>query len=239
MFDSPFLFVHIPKTAGTSFRAGLYRYIASDSFYSGIASISPAFADFLGRRKMIHDYGSKSHFTHPYIAKRTELTDEDLDKLNILINKTGSRGIVGHFSVSKYRRLFDNSQIATFVRDPVDRVISEYFHSVAHHNYRGELIDFAQQKGQKNRQFKLLYGVDIETIGFLGITESYNDSMALLRKQYGVDIPVFRQNVRDEKLKASEISSFYDDIYELNNKDVELYNQCLSEFQKRKDLYLL
>lgn len=239
MFDSPFLFVHIPKTAGTSFRAGLYRYMMVNSFYSGVSSFSPVFADFLGRRKIIHDYGSSSPFTHPYIAKRIKLTNEDLVKLNVLINKGSSRGIVGHFSVSKYRSLFDDSQIATFVRDPVDRVISEYFHSITYHNYKGELIDFAQQKGQKNRQFKLLHGVDIESIGFLGVTESYNDSMNLLRKQYGIDIPIFRQNVRDEKLKSFEVSSFHNDIYELNHKDVELYGRCLAEFDKRKDLYSL
>ena len=90
--------IHIPKTAGRSFHEVLKRV------YGGS----------LDKR-----YEKKHFFPDP--VKKEQLSG---------VLPAGIRGIHGHLTISQVRHLIDKNQpkVITWVRNPVDRVISNYYY---------------------------------------------------------------------------------------------------------------
>ena len=101
----PMIYLHIPKTAGTSFRKSAEQYF--------------------GPAQVLSDYGEQSSSTSEDIRSAV-YAENDLASLR----ETGleKKFLTGHFSMAKYREIFPDSPVVTFFRNPVDRVISEYVH---------------------------------------------------------------------------------------------------------------
>jgi len=124
----PIIYLHIPKTAGTSFRISAEHYF--------------------GPWNVLNDYGEKSPSTSEDI-RSAFYGQNDLD----LLREKGmqKRFLTGHFSLGKYREVFPDSPVVTFFRDPVERVISEYVHFASHYSFDGSLRDFYTRKQFQNR----------------------------------------------------------------------------------------
>lgn len=215
---SPIYFVHIPKTAGTSFRK------AAEEYYS-----TP---------KVVYDYSPGSEETSSLILKWVY---EEVDWLGCYhaLELAKIDFMSGHVHARKYIHLFGIAQTVTFLRDPVQRVVSEYYHFVRHNGYQGDLASFYRKPQFINRQTKMFQNVPLEGIGFLGLTEEYEASLAMLNKRYGVAIPSVAMNMgRKDTYNCYELPDYQlEEIRMLNQDDVKFYRKAANLFKQRQDLF--
>lgn len=145
----------------------------------------------------------------------------------------------GHVNASRFVSLFGVGQTLTFLRDPLQRMASEYVHFVRHYEYKGSFHDFYSRPIMHNRQSKILHGVDVEAVGFVGLTERYTDSLKLLNARYGLAIPQREDNRGKKSLDAVHEISAEDEaeVKQLNKRDIRLYEQAVALFDQRYQLH--
>ena len=208
----PIIYLHIPKTAGTSFRKSAEQYF--------------------GPERVLSDYGEESPATSDDI-RDAFYTAKDVAKLR----KTGVEHsfLTGHFKLAKYREIFPDSPVMTFFRNPVDRVVSEYVHFASHYGFKGDLRDFYIRPHCQNRQHKIMSGCVPADIDFFGITEDYQTSLEMFNKRYGTNFPMVKLNVGKYKDLSGSVATTDElaEIEELNHKDVELYRVATESFNKQ------
>jgi hypothetical protein len=197
-------FVHIPKTAGTSLRNALEN----------------AFSDHL----ILRDYGNDP-FTTPrlhevvHVQKRPSQLREAF--------RSGRRGILlsGHFPARRYWEVFHAESFVTFVRDPVDRVISEYNHFVSYEGWTRPLEEFAATPRFRNVMSTFLSGVDLDRFGFIGVTENLDAVLPALGAHLGVDLALAHENAGQYANGLVPTVAQRAMIAELNLDDVDLYRR--------------
>jgi hypothetical protein len=212
--------IHIPKTAGTSFRNTL----------KGV-------------------YGEQG----------VVRLDIDLARQEVRVNEQRyeqrqlpglTRVAHGHFSYPLLKKNFDLPQglpIITWLRDPAERVISNYFYLAKRlaeeleeerkglnilSKMQRSLLEYAAHDLNQNRMSKFLEGLDLEDLFFVGIQEDYDRSLERLAGLLGWEnYPVFHHNQtgkEDSRVSAEERAR----IRELNPKDVALYERALELLEK-------
>jgi hypothetical protein len=211
---NPLLFVHIPKTAGSSFRMGIDRLFGEDA--------------------SMRDYGLKSSETSDEVH-RFVYADRDLWKLGTVLNTGTTRMLVGHFPVMRYAGLFDANRIFSIVREPVQRVVSEYGHFVRNYGFKGSLMKFSRQATFVNKQADMLAGVPLEAIGLVGLMERYRDTMRLFEQSFG-----FRPTLLEENKGREDFCEPYvlspeeeNELRQLNRRDLALYQRARDIFDRR------
>jgi hypothetical protein len=220
MWHMPLFFVHIPKTAGTSFRLG------AEQLFS--------------KSRIVYDYGKASPETDMrakallYGAKQP-----DFYEFGQACKKENTAMVGGHVNAGRFVSLFGVGQALTFLRDPLQRMASEYAHFVRHHQYKGSFHDFYSRPLMHNRQSKMLHGVDIQAVGFVGLTERYTESLEMLNARYGVEILPREDNRGKERLGAAHEISAKDkaELQRLNKRDMALYRQAVALFEQRYRLH--
>ena len=212
-------FVHIPKTAGTSFRLGAER--------------------FFGKSRVWYDYGDKEKETSDTVKKHLYQGGSDVWALRSKLEANDIAMLGGHVSVGKYVSLLGIADTITFVRDPLHRIVSEYRHFVRHHGYGHDFKTFYSRPVMHNRIHKFFQGVEPEAFGFIGLTECYAKSLDVLNERYDISVPTLEENRGNDGVDIEhELSS--DDVKELtllNRRDVSLYEKCRSLFETRLELY--
>ena len=143
------LHLHLPKTAGGSLNRVIYSQVASpdhptddeNSIYEGIYHYSP--------------------LQRPVTLRRPVL---DIHPAAIDILRTRKlKAVIGHFTFGIHRYLVSSSTYVTLLRNPVDRIISLYFHYTRKMGKRPEgrltLAQFLTEfplPGRDNQQTQLL-----------------------------------------------------------------------------------
>lgn len=162
---------------------------------------------------------------------------------------------IGHFGwESDMEGMFKNTFKMTFLRHPVARVISHYWHfQRSPHEGDQYLVgmsfeDFLETPFAQNWQTKRLGGAlydsslsddfcfaealkNVESrFDFVGITEEMEKSAELLSQKLSLDIgPVKQKNVNPEKAKEQEMAEKYGEaILAKNQLDLQLYQVGLS-----------
>lgn len=208
----PIIYLHIPKTAGTSFRKSAEQYF--------------------GPEQVLNDYGEDSSTTSEDI--RSAIYDEkNIEKLRQAGAKY--RFLTGHFTLAKYREIFPDSPVVTFFRDPVQRVISEYVHFVTHYNFEGSLRDFYTRPQLQNRQWFSMSYSSPDEIDFFGLTEDYQKSLKMINRRFGTNFPMVKLNVGRHNGLTQDIASQeeLEEIASLNHHDVDLYQLALQAFENQ------
>lgn len=213
--------IHIPKTAGTSFRnvlKGTYgsKHVARFDIRSGGKKIEVERRRFNGTKlnsniKVIH-----GHFRYHDLIDLVEINDD--------------------------------TPVITWMRDPVHRVISNYYYLAGvlakelNEEKKGlnilakmqrSLIEYAHDEISRNRMYKFLDGLPLSKFHFIGIQEHYEDDLAELMGSLGKSkYPQYHVNVTGRKYDVA--GDIIDEIRSLNQLDNELYQEALKLRQERK-----
>lgn len=215
----PLFFVHIPKTAGTSFRLGAEKIFDKEA--------------------IVYDYGLKSPATTPFVSKFLYEEPKDFWGFKKACLENNAAMIGGHVNANRFLSLFGVKNTLTFLRDPLQRMASEYSHFVRHYDYNGSFHDFYSRPIMHNRQNKILQGVDIEAIGFLGLTEQYSQSLEIINSRYSIEVPGRKDNVGRKKSESSHDVSPEDvkEFNRINKHDIALYNRASALFDLRYQMF--
>ncbi len=223
------IIVHVPRTAGTT----LNRILRAVGI-NGTADSKelPNVREALKTRK----------FSQPYRYSKDKLTKDKL--------------IYGHFPLNKYYPLLkDTHKFVTFVRDPVERVVSHYqwlkyrgpdHGCIADHETRSLLIrDKLSLRAFSMRipnPSTLLLGDDLSIFDFVGITEHFDDSLLRLSKTFDIELPEEWRNwnVKGIDYKASNLIVSDSDRKKIRNHqhlDYKQYYEALNihEHEMRKE----
>ncbi len=213
--------IHVPKTAGTSFRDTLRDVYGAEHV----------------RRLDIAD--NKLH-----------LDQQPFDE-NVLPKKV--KVVHGHMYYSLFQEKFQMDRripIVTWLRDPVERVISNY-------NYlskrlaeelneeekglnilakmRRTLLEYARDEINRNRMSKFLDGIEPDALFFIGITDHYSEDLRDLARLLGwKDFAEHRHNITGTTSEGvDEVSKA--EIRALNQLDEKLYQSaCVLRHRRRK-----
>ncbi|CAI4169521.1 conserved hypothetical protein [Alteromonas macleodii] len=210
----PLFFIHISKTAGSSFRVAAERYF--------------------GKEHVFYDYGPKANETNPDI-RTLDYEQRDRYAAGMKIVEK-AKFLTGHINHPKYAPFIPAKNAITFVRDPIQQVRSHYEHFTRHHGYRRSFSEFVNEARFKNVQYKAFQGTWPDAIGFIGLTERYNESLALINKMYSIDIQGLDINKNTEKKSAQyELSEEEVMLIKKHNiEDFKLYEYALTRFERQK-----
>lgn len=216
----PLFFIHIPKTAGTSFRLG-----AEHAF---------------GKTRIVYDYGKASPETGQLTKELLyDVKQPDFYAFGQACIEEDVGMVGGHVNVGRFVSLFGVDNTLTFLREPLQRMASEYAHFVRHYDFKGSFHAFYSRPVMHNRQSKMLHGVDLEAFGFVGLSERYAESLAMLNANYGIEVPTREDNRGKEQLGALHEISKADaaELKQLNKRDIALYQKALALFEQCHSLY--
>ena len=208
----PIIYLHIPKTAGTSFRVSAN--------------------DYFGKENILSDYGEDSEATSPDILNGYYHSDDPSALYDA--GKT-KKFMSGHFYLAKYRNIFPDSPVVTFFRDPVKRVLSEYVHFKNHFNYSGSLEDFYRSTQFQNKQHHTLSGAKPTDLDFYGLTERYSESLDLFNQRYQARLPITKLNKGNYRGKTDTLATDkqIEEIKQLNRADIAVYQCAVDNFQQQ------
>ncbi len=148
----------------------------------------------------------------------------------------------GHYQADLLAREFPQAPLITWVRDPVERVVSSYFHRlrapdpqhpvcrVLHEKKLG-LVEYAALPLVRNEMRRFFGTKRPADFAFIGVVEEFADSLNAMKHFLGIPTaPVRRDNTNPEKQ-----ADFYAvdprvrrEIERLNLEDLELYEECLA-----------
>jgi hypothetical protein len=213
------VFLHIPKTGGTSIRNAL--------------------AETLADRQALFDYGPRSEATTPRVRElvygeggRAQGTVPPDFRRRV----EDGRGlfVAGHFRARKYWDHFHAGSFVTILRDPVDRMISEYNHFVRHQGIASPIEEFVV-RARPRILTNTFAGVDPAAFGFIGFTDRLESDAATLSALLGRPVSVPRDNEGTYDAALSERAAdpaFRAWIAGQIADDLALYNRLRERFAR-------
>ena len=220
------VFVHIPKTAGTSMRNMLSAALptATKLFEYGVdtASVIPAqrtAVDALeggtstttASGNFINAFASDIRTPEKIVALRCEAP-------------RGQRFLVSsHWPIRHWTCAFHPASVVTFLRYPVERVASSYRMHVRQKTFTGSFAQFYESTDQINVQSRQLNGTDPRDLGFVGLFEFMPDMLEALSRHLGVELKMRRDNGAGRSPRPKIDSATRSRILALNKDDLCLY----------------
>jgi len=214
-------FLHLPKTGGVSFRNECVRYF--------------------GPERSVTLYGRDNRTTSAvarnlYFVPEHDLRDGEVRESR-LVNHIRTHD-VDFFSTHDFRAFleyFDPAEMVTFVRDPVDRMISHYnFFNLMKKKISGSFEEFYRNPDYHNYQAKLLKDVEISRLGMIGLTERFDESIARINAAFGVALKPRHQNRtfwRPRRIRRANLDdAVLAEIRALNAEDTALYEEAVRRF---------
>lgn len=156
--------------------------------------------------------------------------------------------IHGHFLADAFDGVFPNSELVTWVRHPVQRVASRYYHLLRSPDMRDTcclelhrrgltLIEFAELDWMQNEMTRYLSGKTRQDFSFIGVSERFSESLKIFGEYMAVslDIPPPMENVNPTRIRANyELTRrTHDRLLELNTRDMALYQESLAWLEER------
>ncbi len=170
------VFLHVPKTGGSAVRTALVRGCRD--------------------RRVLYDYGAEEKQTTPALREALYGDGRTADGVSLRRHVGDRRGLllIGHFHADKYWDAFHPDSFVTFLRDPIDRLISEYNHYVERYGAELELEAFIETTRFSRHVSDLFRGVDPAEFGFVGFTDTFEEDLAALSEKIGRPLSAVREN---------------------------------------------
>lgn len=188
--------VHLPKTAGSAFRKVLADLCGEDFFL---------------------DYDDRP-LASGYPARRIRNMQADRERCEKML-AAEMRGddaaifVHGHFVATKYESIFPQARHVTWLRDPVERVISQYHYWLREPDPKNDLCAilvenrlsleaFASLPQIHNVYSRFLGSRDLLQFDFVGITERFAEDLARFYELFGVrspSTPAPKENANPER----------------------------------------
>jgi hypothetical protein len=208
------LSLHIPKTAGTSFRNIL----------------KTAYGENQVVRFDINEKG---------VVKMNEKIYDHKDLPSVKV-------IHGHFAYRDLQKKFklpENVKLITWMRDPVQRVISNFYYLESRlmelldeerndlnilSKMQRTLLEYARAEINRNRQSKFLAEVNLSKFDFVGITEHFSEDILRLSKTLNWNrTPEVLHHNKTLNTKKTVEQDVIEEIRSLNMQDVNLYQEAV------------
>jgi len=217
--------VHLPKTAGSSLLSSLEDHFGS---------------------KLLRDY-EDFPINKPVYERNRYAFQASLD--NAEKNFDGIECIHGHFLPAKYLLLSNrrNVEFVTWMRDPVERVLSHYYFwrreynpenspplhkKIVEEDWSLERFCFSEELKDFYTQF--LFAFPLEYFSFIGITEHYDEDFAFFSQHYlGTSLPPKRVNIGFEGKRYPIDEHMRWELKVFHSRDVRLYERAL-EMRKQR-----
>lgn len=166
---TPILFLHIPKTAGSS--------------------LTKSATDWFGDDAVERDYGHEEQYSSALV--RQYIYDVNpIDEYGFFkaFQTHRKKWLSGHFFSDRYVHLFGAQNTVSFVRDPVERVISEYNYLVHKHSLGQSFEDFYRSPPETNKQFRMIGQCPWQAFYLVGSMERYSECLSFLAKGKSLSI---------------------------------------------------
>jgi len=236
-------FLHIPKTAGMTFKRILARQYPAGQ---------------------IHDIPFETYLFQDAIDRYKAAAPAD---------RAAIRCVMGHMPFGLHRWAPGGFRYVTFVRDPVERVLSSYEYIRKHTVLKQEIglppeaelsmdqyLDFEAAQGLNNLQVRAISGVgdvidhvlppfaplppDALTVALdnieryfpvVGLVERFDESLLLMRREFGWRrLWYVRRNVTAGRPAASALGeAVLARIHQDNALDLELYRVAVARFDRQ------
>ena len=219
--------LHIPKTAGTTFKAVLQGVYPADT--------------------LLLDYDDR--IGNPESRFRSDFDGWKRDNENAIAHLPAvARAIHGHFWAGKYFSFFPGAKKVVWLREPARQLISAYHYWKAGpltpnplkrllHEKNLSLLEFARLEGLQNPVSNLfLRGYGIDDFDFIGIQEFFPEDLAALSGVMDwplVPVPVVNATENADYLRFAFDDDVIAELRALNQADVHLYEEALRRRSSR------
>jgi Sulfotransferase family len=191
-------------------------------------------------RHVLHGiYGAEIWYNYGQVFSR--------EQARIDLIPAGVKLIHGHFLADSFDSILPERQLLTWVRHPVERLVSNYFHFLrapdmrddccrALHEQKLSLREFADLDWMKNMATRYLANKPVSDFQFVGISEYFQESMRLFCRTYGFRTVMVlpRENINPDR-KTEFYSLAPEDrayILERNENDLVWYNEALKRLKE-------
>jgi hypothetical protein len=238
------IFIHIPKTAGTTIEKALFNAF-------GPPPESPRWSETTWADGLYTQPGVVLLAEGAGGAFYKERAGEITPRVVAAMNASDVRAIVGHVSFGIHALVERSTTYMTLLRDPVERVLSLYYHDPRDQG----LCEFLQDRSYPeadNDQVRRVAGADppygrctpalleqaIENLehrfSLVGLTERFDETFLLLARMIGWDdIWYVPHVVNTSRPRRDEVDpALLDAISERNSLDVELYAYAKKRFDE-------
>jgi len=212
----PILFLHIPKTAGSS--------------------LNKSATDWLGDKAVERDYGPEKYFSSS-LVKQHIYGAGAIDEFGFFsaFQAEQKAWLSGHFHADRYVHLFGAQNTISFVRDPVERVISEYNYLVNKHDLRQSFEEFYRSPAETNKQFRMLGQFPWQAFYLVGSTEHYSDCLEFISLGKAVEIYENQINKKYPTSHATLNAETLTDIAKWNARDYLFVSEARAYLEKQFD----
>ncbi|MBN2716662.1 MAG: sulfotransferase family 2 domain-containing protein [Deltaproteobacteria bacterium] len=225
-------FIHVPKTAGTTFRHMLYDRFEQEEIYPNSALIRekdgyPSIGEFISAPRELLQSPILFHGHYPWVMH--QLLGDNVHKL-VFLREPVSRTVsnLNHFkNLNPNHRDLSLHEIYAIAKRHMSNLQTRYF-------CKSDINeDLSVETPRTMTQAHLDNAVrNLETCEFIGITECFDESIELVNRLYDFNFSAVKSmNVTKQKQEVSE--SFLDELRDDNKFDVALYEYGLRLFQKR------
>ena len=118
---------------------------------------------------------------------------------------------------------FHPASVVTFLRDPVDRVVSNFRMHVRQKRFTGSFAEFYESPNQINAQSRQLSGTDLRDLGFIGLFELMPDMLKALSRHLGVELRMRHDKGAGRSPRPTIDQAARARILALNEDDLCLY----------------
>ena len=219
-----YYFMHIPKTAGTSFLTGIYDNFPQSSIYPNFYELQ-----FVNKSK--------------YLSRKELLVHNERSKV------LKSRSIIiGHYSFMLKDHFATEPIVFTFFRDPYKRALSEIIHlKTKSKRYKDKDVDYIiddrprlgtlQSRMLGYKPVKNNYNLalaNLEKIHFVGITERYNESIEVFNKIYNFNFNSYKRNTAKKNFKLDISDKQLERLKLICEPDYNIYQKAIERFERIK-----